>query len=138
MKELAYWHSQWTMHWKAWTPKSGSDLEALIASASGNVVPLRSNAALSSTPGRRTRKRWLIAATAAAAVLAFVTVLWNPLSLLTGRSTYTTALGEQRGVALEDGSVVYLNNSEPRPRGVLEHGKRYLFAGRPGDIPGEA
>lgn len=107
------------------------DLEALIASASANVVPLPSNGALASTPRKPTRKVWPIAATAAAAALAFIAVFWNPLSLLSGGSTYATALGEQRVVALEDGSVVYLN-TQSRVRETYSSTARdiYLLEGQ--------
>ena len=52
-------------------------------------------------------------AAAAAMVLVIVGLVWGGATHLLGSPTYSTAVGEQRTITLEDGSIVYLNtNSE--------------------------
>jgi transmembrane sensor len=95
-------------------PRSSSQVnpESLIAEVMGaqsNVVPLNKRAGLPElTPGntRKTSPVWI----SVAASVLFITVIgilgaW----LYIERNTYSTGIGEQRSVALADGSVVQLN-----------------------------
>jgi transmembrane sensor len=95
-------------------PRSSSkvDPESLIAEVMGaqsNVVPLNTRAGLPElTPGntRKTSPVWI----SVAASVSFITLVgilgaW----LYIERNTYSTGIGEQRSVALADGSVVQLN-----------------------------
>lgn len=84
------------------------DLDALVAAASGNVVPLRIADPAVAPVRNKPSTRWRWIAGAAAAVLLVVALgLMLPASL--GRTQYATELGEQRAVSLDDGSLVYLN-----------------------------
>jgi len=87
------------------------DLESLVASVSGNVVPLHESTASRDIPIRRRAVAWIAAAASLAAALALVLIdpSWAPWSFLSRGPTYVTKLGEQRGVPLADGSVVFLN-----------------------------
>lgn len=86
------------------------DLDALIASVSATAVPLRAQAANDGVPRKRIATTWTAIAAIAAAVTAISIGLdWNVLKYFNDGATYTTQLGEQRGVPLPDGSVIYLN-----------------------------
>lgn len=85
-------------------------IAAAKASGEGNVTALEFQPEVVSTPPERKSVRWPIAAT-----IACVFVL---AGLIAGRSQieqwfapeYVTAVGEQRSITLEDGSVVELNS----------------------------
>lgn len=87
-------------------------VESLIAEAraSSNVAALESNRASSDAPRARRVVPWLMAASLAFVAIgaAFVvsTARWK--AWVAGPA-YQTALGEQRSITLEDGSVVELN-----------------------------
>ena len=98
------------------------DVEALLSSKDDGVVELLG--ADLSHPGSRTmpvdapavaateqaaglKRRSVIWAAAASVLLAVVTTLW--VSNLPRVDTYTTGLGEQRRLVLEDGSVIDMN-----------------------------
>jgi transmembrane sensor len=86
-------------------------VESLVAAAraSRNVTPLRAG---STREADEPRRRWLPQAIAAGAVIAIVGGLLLSGPRLPGLfdPTYTTQVGEQRSIALEDGSVVELNS----------------------------
>ncbi len=86
------------------------DVNALLAQAGANVVALdvASPPRLPMPSGRsaRARARSNMAIAAAAALLAVVGLSWVVLWQDTG---YTTAVGEQRKIQLDDGSSVLLN-----------------------------
>lgn len=84
---------------------------ALIDDAAGGAVPIGSAAAAdpvraASPPGRL--GRWLAVA-AAAAVAAFGTLWFLPLDEPPPAAVHRTDFGEQRSLALNDGSIVMLN-----------------------------
>jgi transmembrane sensor len=88
-------------------------IDALIAdaraSANANVVTLRPNDAQSSRDARGSTSRgWrrLAGIAAAAAAIAIGTIAWH---FSDPAQTYSTHLGEQRAIRLEDGSVLHLN-----------------------------
>lgn len=98
------------------------DAEALLSSKDDSVVELMGSDL--SHPGSRTmpvdapavaateqaaglQRRPVVWATAASVLLAVVAVLW--MSNLPKIDTYTTGLGEQRRLVLEDGSVIDMN-----------------------------
>jgi transmembrane sensor len=94
------------------------DVEALLAEHPGNVVPLDRGVATGTAalPDRadhrssRKRLRWLLPATALAAVVAGVALLTGTgLSLFDTAERYATSLGEIRTIPLPDGSEVQLN-----------------------------
>ncbi len=79
----------------------------LDGATSSNVLALKEASAL---PRRRPRRRgWAIAAAVACIALSAAAVLSWQGGYLGGWRTYTTQVGEQRAVELEDGSVVHLN-----------------------------
>lgn len=92
-------------------PRSSSqiDPERLIAEVSGarsNVVPLNAHAESPARVEHRARRKlqvWL--SIAASMLLVMFLGVWFHLA----RNTYSTGIGEQRSVALNDGSVVQLN-----------------------------
>ena len=87
---------------------AGIDVDALVAKS--NVLPLtRNNVGEDERCQPRRGFRWgAIAATLVMAV-ATVTIWWAMPTADEASSLYVTALGEQRSVALEDGSVLHLN-----------------------------
>jgi transmembrane sensor len=91
---------------------SHTDLESLIAEASSaqsNIVPLNARSALPAHAERTVRGKLRMWASVAASVL-FVTLIGTLGAwLYAERNTYSTGIGEQRSVALADGSVVELN-----------------------------
>jgi transmembrane sensor len=84
------------------------DLGSNEASSNHNVVPMPRTA--STPPSAPSQRRWLgaVAAALVASVLAIAGIYyglgWHP-----GSREFSTALGEQRVVELDDGSVVHLN-----------------------------
>lgn len=111
--------------------KKRIDLEGLIASVSNKGLPLHADVPDHAVIRKRFAPRW--AAVAIAAVLAVVSVslYWSPLAFFTRGDTYITKLGEQRGVPLQDGSVIYLN-TESRVREEYSKTARdvYLLEGQ--------
>jgi transmembrane sensor len=90
------------------------DVETLIAQAiadQSNVVPLTASANAEEsghTAPRHSRTRWLAASIAAFVVaLGVVTMVWVQRFR---EPTYVTQIGEQRSIALADGSIVELNS----------------------------
>jgi len=94
-------------------PSPQADAGALIAWArgSGNIVPLTSSAGDGGARAESTRRasrngRWLRALSVAAAVaLVALGLIW----FLTTEDSYATGIGEQRFIALDDGTTVELN-----------------------------
>ena len=93
----------------------GFDLEAVVAGAQamdGNVVPLHAGAALVAAPAsrpvarRRHRIGWALAA--GVAFCAAVGLGWKLVQPEVPLYQYASAVGEQRTIALADGSVVTL------------------------------
>jgi transmembrane sensor len=86
-------------------------VESLVAAAraSTNVTALRTGSVPGTDAGRR---RWLPHAIAAGAAIAVIgaLLLSGPRLLGLFDPTYTTQIGEQRSITLEDGSVVELNS----------------------------
>ena len=97
----------------AQNPELNQTIEELVAAANADVVDLDSanKPKIEPSPKRKPRRTWQ----AAAAVLLSVTLAggyWLTeefASDFEGPSTYQTALGEQRSIALDDGSVIVLN-----------------------------
>ena len=88
------------------------DIEALLAEVSSNVVPLKNAAAASEPAGTpRAIPRRYAAGIAGLALLATSLTLGYALlsGQLDGWTRFQTAIGEQRSVQLEDGSVINLN-----------------------------
>lgn len=95
-----------------WPEMSVAELVAAAkASGEGNVATLGSASALTSTRGSRKPVRWALAA-AAFCVFVVAGLIAGRLQLFDAWFTpeYATALGEQRSITLEDGSVVELNS----------------------------
>jgi transmembrane sensor len=91
------------------------DVDALIARArtgsDANIVPIESAAVRTGHRNREDRRRMPVAV--AIAIAAICASTWFYLQ----RGTYSTVIGEQRSLILEDGSTVELNsNSEIRVR----------------------
>jgi transmembrane sensor len=84
------------------------DMQALLAADAGKVIALREQNPVAPHNGKRF-SGW----TRMAAVVAFVAIgtgAWLATSWLTG-DVYTTSIGEQRTVRLEDGSLLTLNTN---------------------------
>jgi transmembrane sensor len=101
------------------------DVTALLDAPDENVVPISGSDA--SAPQRTAKRRFLFpTGIAAAAVLAAAVLLFQ----YTAPETYRTALGEQRTVALVDGSIVELNTqSRIRVRATADYRNVELIAG---------
>jgi len=87
-------------------------VESLIADAraSSNVAALESNRASGDVTRTRHRVPWLMAAAVAFVAIGAAFVTSNvPWKAWVAGPAYQTALGEQRSITLEDGSVVELN-----------------------------
>ena len=97
-------------------PAGTNDLDEILKQASANVVPLgEASVSSSETPAAaRGRRVWVGTAIAACLAIAIVSTfqltssVQNPLKG-TDVQIIATALGEQRSVTLDDGSVVYVN-----------------------------
>jgi transmembrane sensor len=90
-----------------------ADLDELASKTGADVVPLNptSNGVRREEPPRVTtplRRYPLKAGLAAAATVLMGLAIWASLRVV-GDDAYTTAIGEQRVFALQDGSMVYLN-----------------------------
>lgn len=84
------------------------DIEAIRGSIRGNVLSLAERSVERSK--RRVRWQWAAGAAAAAAAAVFAAVAGFWLAFGSGAwQGYVTAVGEQRSVELEDGSVVHVN-----------------------------
>jgi transmembrane sensor len=98
-----------SQHGALWPDRT---VESLIAEAraSSNVAALESSRAAGDAPRTRRALPWLIAASIAIVALgvAYVTSSARWQAWMAGPA-YQTALGEQRSIKLEDGSVVELN-----------------------------
>ena len=103
---------------------AGIDVDALVAKS--NVLPLtRNEVGEDERCQPRRGLRWgAIAATLAMAV-ATATVWWAVHTADEASSLYATALGEQRSVALEDGSVLHLN-TQSSIRVTLDETRRHV------------
>lgn len=101
------------------------DVAALLGRPDENVIPMAASTA--SAPRRRAKRRFLFPAGIAAAAVLVMAVL---LLQYAGPETYRTALGEQRTVVLEDGSIVELNTqSRIRVRATADYRDVDLVAG---------
>lgn len=97
------------------TPESQERITRMANDASesdvlpANVLPLAPRSATRTNPIGRTDqpRRWRLGAGIAAGI-TLVVATWLALNV-SGRQTYTTAVGEQRVIELVDGSIVYLN-----------------------------
>jgi transmembrane sensor len=83
--------------------------EALVAAAraSANVATLGNRAETTAATPRRTPLHWAIAASLALGVGGYVA---KPQFDALRAPTYATAVGEQRSITLEDGSIIQLNS----------------------------
>ena len=79
------------------------DVTALLAEPDSNVVQLGGRFSRSRVP---TRRRTMMRALAACALLACAGLIWFQLQLT---NRYTTGIGEQRTLRLSDGSTIVLN-----------------------------
>lgn len=87
---------------------SGTEAESLITqalNARDNVFPLKTRPSSSSRVQSNLRERLRVGASIAASVLIVALGAW----FYSERNTYSTGIGEQRSLALADGSVVELN-----------------------------
>jgi transmembrane sensor len=90
-----------------WSRESVEQLVAQALEAQNNVSTLD---AARKSPLRLSKPlRWAIPVAAAACLAAVMTFVVNPAWFSAPGTIYTTAVGEQRSIALEDGSVVELN-----------------------------
>lgn len=118
-------------------PASVEQAAALIERAKGsdNIVPLDASAqelvSSERDAGRRARRRPAFTGVLAAAASVVLAIIIGGAWLYTQRSTYTTAVGEQRSILLADGSTIELNGrSKVRVR-YGETGRRIeLLAGQ--------
>ncbi len=85
------------------------DVDALLSAT--NVIHLeKSNCSDDHNPTRRPHRAWRYFAAAATVIIALVTggrLLWPPAA--PDMEVVSTRIGEQRSIALADGSLVYLN-----------------------------
>lgn len=82
------------------------DISAQLAGTPDNVIALDEPSTASRSHRPRWKARWWLSA-AAAALLCIAG--WWGLAQLQGRQSYSTAVGEQRTLTLDDGSLTYLN-----------------------------
>jgi transmembrane sensor len=92
-------------------PDAGPDALIALARSTDNIVPLPAKAGETSQPAassaaRLPRRRTAIAASAVLACVAGGTLAWL---MLVHNPPYTTQVGEQRSIALPDGSMIELN-----------------------------
>ncbi len=102
------------------------DVEALLEDT--NVVPLEpGNAAVDAPPAGKVRRQPLYSMAAAVALVsvALGIQLVPRTPEAPGTETVTTRIGEQRSVALEDGSVVHLNTDSSAAI-TLDDKRRYI------------
>lgn len=85
--------------------ETAESLIAEVSSAPGNVVSLNAGSGLPPRAERKVRPKFQVWASIAASVLLVTLGAW----LYSVRGIYSTGIGEQRSVALADGSVVELN-----------------------------
>lgn len=87
---------------------SECELPITLSASDSNVIPLTDRMPRSedSAPRRTSRWRWIsgLAAALGAVAVALLLAVWSPKL-----ETYATGVGEQRTIALADGSVVTLN-----------------------------
>lgn len=90
-------------------PQRRHDVRALLARPANDVAQLRDAQALpaSEPPIRRWRK-WRLSALAAGMAIAAIAG-WRFMPLLGGWQDFSTAIGEQRTIRLQDHSIVHLN-----------------------------
>lgn len=99
-----------------WPERSAKSLIA-EARASANVAILESGNGVGRIPAPRRALPWAIAASVALLALGVAFIASDAGWSTWGSPTYQTAVGEQRSITLEDGSVVELNSrSELRTR----------------------
>jgi len=102
------------------------ELETLIASARSHISQIGEPAV---PPSRTRRMRWAYAAAACLAVLMVAAASY--LTISDARHTYSTELGQQLVLELDDGSVVYLNtDSRMKVRFSDQARDVYLNAGQ--------
>jgi transmembrane sensor len=81
------------------------NLNVAAATSTQNVIPLTSSPAPALRQTHRHRRLW----TYAAALVASLLLLVGFYALMSRERQFATAVGEQRAIELEDGSVVHLN-----------------------------
>lgn len=103
-------------------PQRLEDVDALIAQASPNVVPLEGKGIEPASSAIRRRRRLPLAAAAAVAAICLCAAL-----LLSGRlssaTEYSTAVGEQRTIQLADSSRITIN-ADSRLKVVMDGRRR--------------
>ena len=98
-------------------PQKDIDIDELLKATSSDVVPLTEKSVtrdLKAGPQRQATKSWVGGAIAASLALAGLSVyqltnIFTAPVQMTGGTVITTALGEQRSVTLDDGSIVFVN-----------------------------
>ena len=86
-----------------------TDIEALLAEATNLVhLPQRDTAAIPAK-SRRISPPWLRLSTAVSVVIAVILVWWTAAPVDPAPYVVSTAIGEQRSLTLDDGSVISLN-----------------------------
>jgi transmembrane sensor len=113
---------------RALWPDDSVDALVAAARAASNVAPLESRIEANAAPAPRRPVRWAVAASLVLTlgVGAFVAQPQMDGMLDALRTpTYATAMGEQRSITLEDGSVIQLN-SRSQVRARLSHSLRAI------------
>jgi transmembrane sensor len=91
-------------------PERKIDVEQLIADAKSTVSPIGPHVDIGAPPAKPQSRRWTSMMLASAASIAAVLAgAWLYRSTALPEGTYATAIGEQRVVTLDDGSVLSLN-----------------------------
>ncbi len=113
-------------------PERKIDLQRLLAQVSTNVLPMAARVAAPAQLPRR-RRRWFAAAAACAAMATTALVVYQQVKSADG-ATFSTGIGEQRTLALDDGSIVYLNTRsrmrvqfDPQARDIYLEDGQALF-----------
>ncbi|WP_293848252.1 FecR family protein, partial [Steroidobacter sp.] len=86
-------------------PQRRHSVDELLAQPDTSVIELTAGR----EANKKTRRSWLAAGLAAASVAAVAVGLWLSPLASGGWETVATAVGEQRVVELDDGSIVHLN-----------------------------
>ena len=75
----------------------------------------------------RPRTRYALRAAAAAMVLVVLGLVWIGAAHVLGPPSFRTAVGEQRTITLEDGSIVYLNTNSKVAVAFAENERRIIL-----------
>jgi len=91
-------------------PNRTIDVEKLIEAAQSNVSPIGAHVDITAPLTKPRTHRWMgVLLASAASIAAVVAGLWVYQSTARPEGMYATAIGEQRVVTLDDGSILSLN-----------------------------